>query len=398
MFQHIPESAGDPILSLVEKFVADPRPNKVNISIGLYYDAEGKVPLLESVRQAEERLTAQALPRPYLPMDGHPGFRKSAREYVFSPQHEAVLAERIATIQTIGGSGGLSLTANFLKRFLPQTQFWVSDPTWSNHLSIFKSAGLEVHEYPYYDLEANKIRFDDMLHCMQTLPEGSMVLLHPCCHNPTGMDLTREQWLQLIPIFKTRQLIAYMDIAYQGFGVDVETDAWAIREFATAGITCFVGSSFSKSFSLYAERIGVLHVVCEDKDEAKRILSQLKAGVRLQYSSPPLHGAQLIDTVLSDPELRALWATEIVEMRTRIQKMRQALRSILTAMVPGKNFDYLTTQQGLFSYTGLNKEQVDRLREEYAIYLVGTGRICVAGLNDNNIEYVAKSMAEVMAR
>ena len=397
MFTHIPESAGDPILSLVEKFDADPRPNKINLSIGLFYDGEGKVPLLESVRLAEERLTAQRLPRPYLPMDGHVGFRKAAREYVFSPKHEAIASERIATIQTVGGSGALSLTANFLRRFLPQTQFWVSDPTWSNHLSIFKDAGLEVHEYTYYDLAENKVCFDKILACMQTLPKGSMVLLHPCCHNPTGMDLTQEQWLQLIPVFKERNLIAYLDIAYQGFGTGIEEDAWAVREFASAGIVCFVGSSFSKSFSLYAERIGVLHIVCKDKEEANRILSQMKAGARLQYSSPPIHGAQIIDIVLNDPELRQSWAANIDSMRSRVQEMRQALKSTLSAMVPGRNFDYLTAQQGMFSYTGLSKKQVDRLKEEYAIYLVGSGRICVAGLNHHNIQYVAESMAKVMA-
>lgn len=397
MFTHIPESAGDPILSLVEKFDADPRPNKVNLSIGLFYDGEGKIPLLESVRIAEERLTAQRLPRPYLPMDGHAGFRKAARQYVFGPEHEALRSERIASIQTIGGSGALSLTAAFLRRFLPKTQFWVSDPTWSNHLSIFQDAGLEVHEYPYYDLAENKTCFEQMLACMQSLPEGSMVLLHPCCHNPTGMDLTQEQWKQLIPVFKARKLIAYLDIAYQGFGTDIETDAWAVREFAASGIVCFVGSSFSKSFSLYAERIGILHVVCKDKEEAKRILSQMKSGVRLQYSSPPIHGAQLIDMVLSTPELRQLWEADIVKMRSRVQNMRQTLKATLSAMVPGKNFDYLTTQQGMFSYTGLNKEQVNRLRDEYAIYLVGTGRICVAGLNQHNVQYVAEAMAKVIA-
>ncbi|MGL4667234.1 MAG: aromatic amino acid transaminase [Saezia sp.] len=397
MFTHIPESAGDPILSLVEKFDADPRPNKINLSIGLFYDGEGKIPLLDCVRIAEERLTAQNLPRPYLPMDGHPGFRKVAREYVFSPQHEAVRSERIATIQTIGGSGALSLTAHFLRHFLPKTQFWVSDPTWSNHLSIFRDAGIEVHEYPYYDLAENKVCFDKMLSCMQSLPEGSMVLLHPCCHNPTGMDLTQEQWKQLIPVFKARKLIAYMDIAYQGFGQDIETDAWAIRAFADAGIVSFVGSSFSKSFGLYAERVGVLHVACKDKEEAKRILGQLKSGVRLQYSSPPIHGAQLIDIIFNTPELRQSWEKDIVNMRTRVQEMRRLLKSTLTSMISGKNFDYLTTQQGLFSYTGLTKQQVDRLREEYAIYVVGTGRICVAGLNHHNVKYVAESMAKVMA-
>lgn len=225
---------------------------------------------------------------------------------------------------------------------------------------------------------------------------GSMILLHPCCHNPTGMDLTQEQWKQLIPVFKARNLIAYLDIAYQGFGTDIETDAWAVREFASAGIVCFVGSSFSKSFSLYAERIGILHVVCATTEDAKRVLSQLKAGVRLHYSSPPIHGAQLIDLVLNDPELRQMWEKDIVQMRTRVQEMRRVLKSTLSAMIPHKNFDYLTEQQGMFSYTGLSKEQVDRLREEYAIYLVGSGRICVAGLNHHNVQYVAESMATVM--
>lgn len=397
MFEHIPPYAGDPILSLVETFLNDPREQKVNLGIGLFYDDEGKIPLLAPVQEAEKRLVAQNRPRSYLPMEGYAPFREAAREYVLGADHEAVLSKRVATIQTIGGSGALRLCAEFLHRFFPQSEIWISDPTWDNHNAIFNAAGVKAHAYPYYDSAKNQIRFDEMLACIKALPKGSMVLMHPCCHNPTGMDLSQDQLKQLLPVFKERELMAYLDIAYQGFGQGIEEDAWAVREFAALGIPCFIGSSFSKNCGLYGERIGVLNVVCANEKEALCVLGQLKLGVRQSYSSPPTHGAAIVATVLRDSVLRKQWEDEVNQMRARIQKMRIVLQDVISAKVPGRDFSYFTTQQGMFSYTGLSEQQVDRLREEFGVYLVRTGRMCIAGLNSRNVEYVAQCMAQVMA-
>lgn len=396
MFEHIPSFAGDPILSLMESFLKDPREYKVNVSIGLYYDEDGQIPLLPPVIAVEEALVAQHQARSYLPMEGAPGFRKAAREYVFGAEHEAVRGGRVASIQTLGGSGGLSLTAAFVKRFFPDAQVWISDPTWDNHRAIFNAAGVKVNVYPYYDQANNRVLFDEMLACMAQLPQHSIVLLHPCCHNPTGMGLSNAQWDKLISVFKARNLMAYLDIAYQGLGVGIEEDAWAVRQFAAAGVTCFVGSSFSKTFSLYGERIGALHVVCANEQEAANVLGQYKAIVRQTYSSPPTHGAMLVARVLEDTALRKAWESQVNQMRTRIMEMRSVLEKTISAKVPGRDFSYFTAQQGMFSYTGLNEAQVDRLREEFAVYLVRSGRMCVAGLNRKNVDYVAESMAKVL--
>lgn len=397
MFEMIPPFPGDPILSLVEDFLKDPRPQKVNLSIGLLYDGEGRIPLLPSVREAENRLVAEHLPRPYLPMEGDTAYREAARDYVFGAEHEVVQANRVASVQTLGGSGALKLAADLLHRYFPQSKAWISQPTWDNHRAILTSSGVQVHEYPYYDQIANQVRFDEMLACMEHLPSHSIVILHPCCHNPTGMDLTPEQWKQLLPVFKERSLIAYLDIAYQGFGRGIAEDAWLMRTFASAGLSFFVGSSFSKSFSWYGERVGALHVVCADATESANVLGQLKSCVRHIYSSPPVHGAAVVNMVLRDPALRARWEAEVNSLRERIQAMRAMLRSVMNAKMPGHDFSYFTTQQGLFSYTGLTPEQVDRLRHEFAIYLVRSGRMCVAGLNEHNVEYVARCMAQVLA-
>lgn len=397
MFEHIPAYAGDPVLSLVEKFVKDPRPEKINLCIGLFYNEEGKIPLLEPVRIAEDRLMAQHNPRSYLPMDGLGEFREIVREFVFGKTHSAIQEQRIATIQTIGGSGALTLTADFMHQHFPQTELWVSDPTWDNHRTIFEAAGLKVNVYPYYDLEKNEIRFEELLACVKQMPERSLVLMHPCCHNPTGMDLTQEQWAKLIPVFLERNLMVYLDIAYQGFGHGIEEDAWAVRTFASSGVATFVGSSFSKNCSMYGERVGALHVVCANPRESELVLGQLKAAVRQNYSSPPTHGAAVINLMLRDSVLRQNWLKEVDSMRARIREMRATLQETISKYAPGKDFSYFTSQQGMFSYTGLTPEQVDRLKDEFGIYLVRTGRMCIAGLNRKNIAYVAESMAKVLA-
>ncbi|QFI56079.1 amino acid aminotransferase [Aeromonas simiae] len=397
MFEHVDAYPGDPILTLVETFHKDVREQKVNLGIGLYYDEQGRIPLLPSVQQAETQRAAALAPRPYLPMEGAANYRTAVQHLLFGACHEAVNAGRIATIQTIGGSGALKIGADFLKRYFPGSEVWVSDPTWDNHKAMFEGAGIKVHDYPYYDAATGGVRFADMLACLNNMPARSIVLLHPCCHNPTGVDLSREQWDQVIAVVVEQGLIPFMDIAYQGFGDGLDDDAYAIRAMTDAGVSFFVSNSFSKNLSFYGERCGGLSVVCQTSDEAARVLGQLKATVRRNYSSPPTHGGQITAAVMTQPELHAMWVNEVTEMRTRIKAMREKLYSVLSAKVPGRDFSYFIQQRGMFSYTGLIPEQVDRLREEHAVYLVRSGRMCVAGLNSRNVEYVADAIAAVLA-
>ncbi|MBB5017663.1 aromatic-amino-acid transaminase [Chitinivorax tropicus] len=397
MFEHVNAYPGDPILTLVETFNKDTRQPKVNLGIGLYYDEQGRIPLLGSVRKAEAARAAQPGPRPYQPMEGAANYREAVQKLVFGATHEAVTGKRIATIQTIGGSGALKIGADFLKRYFPESDVWVSNPTWDNHRAMFEGAGFQVFDYPYYDAATGGVRFDDMLATLAKLPAKTIVLLHPCCHNPTGVDLNREQWLQVIKLVVERQLIPFMDIAYQGFGDGLEEDGFAIRAMADAGVSFLVSNSFSKNLSFYGERCGGLSVVCPTAEEADRVLGQLKFTVRRNYSSPPTHGGQITAAVMLDPALRAEWETEVAEMRVRIKAMRQKLHDVLAAKVPGRDFSYFLNQRGMFSYTGLTPEQVDRLREQYAVYLVRSGRMCVAGLNAGNVDYVAQAMADVLS-
>jgi len=397
VFQKVDAYAGDPILSLMERFKEDPRSDKINLSIGLYYNEDGIIPRLQAVAEAETRLNAQPHGASlYLPMEGLNSYRHSIAPLLFGADHPVLAQNRVATIQTLGGSGALKIGADFLKRYFPNSGVWVSDPTWENHIAIFEGAGFEVSTYPWYDDETNGVRFPALLEKLNTLPEQSIVLLHPCCHNPTGADLTNAQWDEVVGVLKARNLIPFLDIAYQGFGAGMEEDAYAIRAIASAGMPALVSNSFSKIFSLYGERIGGLSVVCEDSEAAGRVLGQLKATVRRNYSSPPSFGAQLVATVLGDAALRALWLKEVETMRTRIQAMRQQLVQVLREAVPGGNFDYLLKQRGMFSYTGLSAAQVDRLREEFGVYLIASGRMCVAGLNSRNVQRVAKAFAAVM--
>jgi aromatic-amino-acid transaminase len=398
MFQHVDAYAGDPILTLNEAFGRDARAHKINLSIGIYFDDAGRLPVMGAVREAETAMLQGIGARPYQPMEGAANYRLAVQHLLFGPEHEAVTSARIATVQTIGGSGGLKVGGDFLKRYFPQSQVWVSDPTWDNHRAMFEGAGFQVNTYPYYDSATGGLKFAEMLAAFKTLPPHSIVLLHACCHNPTGVDLSAAQWAELIPVIRERQLLPYVDIAYQGFGDGIEQDAHAIRALADAGITFFCASSFSKSFSLYGERCGALSVVCPDAAQAEVVLGQLRATVRKNYSSPPTHGGQIVARVLQTPALRAQWAAELDTMRERILAMRQRLHAVLSAKLPGRNFDCFINQRGMFSYTGLTAEQVDRLREEHAVYLVRSGRMCVAGLNSSNVEATAVAMAAVLGR
>lgn len=399
MFQHIPPYAGDPILSLMEQFNADPRQGKVNLSIGLYYNEDSIVPQLDTIIEAQKRIEPlQSKTKLYLPMEGFKPYREAIQALLFGTNSPAVQSGRAVTIQTLGGSGALKVGADFLKNYFPNSEVWVSQPTWDNHVAIFNGAGFKTHFYPYFDAQTGGVNFEGMLSALKQLSEQSIVLLHPCCHNPTGADLNPAQWDQVIEVLKAGNLIPFLDIAYQGFGDGMEQDAYAIRAMDQAGLNFIVSNSFSKIFSLYGERVGGLTFVCDDVEAAQATFGLLKATVRRIYSSPPTTGAWLVDQVLNDAELNQQWQGEVQHMRERIIKMRQILRDELTKALPDRDFNYLVEQKGMFSYTGLTGEQVDTLREDYAIYLVRSGRICVAGLNMNNVYVVAKAVAEVLAK
>ncbi len=395
-FSHIEPYAGDPILSLNEAFQKDPRPDKVNLSIGIYFDDAGRIPVLDSVRQAEAQMLAESGPKPYLPMEGSAPMRSAVQALLFGAGHEALASRRVATLQTVGSSGGLKVGADFIKRWLPASEVWVSDPTWDNHRAMFEGAGVPVHSYPYYDAASGGLAFDAMLATLRTLPPRSVVLLHACCHNPTGVDLSAAQWAALVPVLRERELLPYLDLAYQGYGDGIEQDAMAVRLLASSGLSFFVANSFSKSMSLYGERAGALSVVCADAAEADLVLGQMKATVRRNYSSPAIHAAGVVSRVLTLPALRASWEGDVAAMRERILGMRHGLHAVLCAKRPGRDFGYFLSQRGMFSYTGLSPAQVDRLRDEFGVYLVRSGRMCVAGLNSGNVERTAVAMAAVL--
>ncbi len=398
MFERITPYPGDPIFALVDAFHADPRPEKVNLSIGIYFDDAGRLPALPSVRAAEQRILAEAGAKPYLPMEGDAGARAQVQALLLGAGHPALAEGRVATIQTIGASGGLKVGADFLKSWFPDSAVWVSDPTWDNHRAMFEGSGLAVHTYPYYDPASGGVRFEAMLDTLQGLPPRSIVLLHACCHNPTGVDLTPDQWDRLIPVLRAAELLPYLDLAYQGFGDGIDEDAYAVRALTQAGLRFFVANSFSKSMSVYGERCGALSVVCGSAAEADLVLGQMRATVRRIYSSPAMHAAKLVAHVLGDADLNVMWRAEVAAMRLRIATMRLALHDRLTALLPGRDFGYFLSQRGMFSYTGLSAAQVDRLRDECAVYLIRSGRICVAGLNAGNVDRTANAMAAVLGR
>lgn len=396
LFAAVELAPRDPILGLNEQFNADTNPAKVNLGVGVYFDDNGKLPLLKCVQAAEAQLVEAHKPRGYLPIDGIAAYDKAVQSLVFGTGSDILNAGRVATVQALGGTGGLKLGADFLKKLNPGAKVLISDPSWENHRALFTNAGFPVESYPYYDAEKRGVRFDDMLAALNAAPAGTVVVLHACCHNPTGYDITPAQWTQVVEAVKARNLVPFLDMAYQGFGEGIAEDGAAVQQFVASGLDFFVSTSFSKSFSLYGERVGALSVVCESKDEAQRVLSQLKIVIRTNYSNPPTHGAQVVATVLDTPALRQQWEEELAGMRVRIKQMRTLLVEKLAAAGVKQDFGFVTAQRGMFSYSGLSAEQMQRLRSEFGVYGVDSGRICVAALNTKNIDYVVTSIAQVL--
>ena len=386
----------DPILGVTEAFVADQNPNKVNLGVGVYTDDNGKVPLLECVRKAEELRVKSGTPKSYLPIDGIAAYDAAVRELVFGQDCRALQEKRIVTVQALGGTGGLKIGADFLRQVAPGATVWISEPSWENHRALFESAGFPVKSYAYYDPSTKGLDFPGMLAALKAMPAGSIIVLHACCHNPTGVDLSQEQWREVLSAVQARGLIPFLDIAYQGFGDGTDADAYAVRLFADAMQPVFVSSSYSKSFSLYGERVGSFSLVTASAEEAARVLSNLKRIVRTTYSNPPTHGGDIVLRVLTTPELRTQWDQELAGMRDRIKAMRKALVEGIQQRVPGSDFSFILRQRGMFSYSGLTKAQVDRLRAEYSIYAIDTGRICVAALTTRNIGNVVEAIAKVI--
>jgi aromatic-amino-acid transaminase len=395
-FQGVELAPRDPILGLTEAFAADARSTKVNLGVGVYCDDSGKIPLLRAVREAERARVDAGVPRGYLPIEGLAAYDAAVQKLLLGADSPLIAAGRLVTAQALGGTGALKIGADFLKRFNPDAQVLISDPSWENHRALFEGAGFKVGSYPYYDAATRGLNFAGMCSALRAAPAGTIIALHACCHNPTGVDMTIEQWREVARICKAQGLVPMMDIAYQGFGEGVEADAAAVRLFAAEGLSFFVASSFSKSFSLYGERVGALTIVTGSSDEAARVLSQLKRVIRTNYSNPPTHGGSIVAAVLADPKLRALWEEELAEMRNRIKAMRKALVDGMRARGVKGDFSYVLKQNGMFSYSGLTPAQVDRLRNEFGIYAVSTGRVCVAALNSRNIDYVCDALAKVL--
>jgi aromatic-amino-acid transaminase len=396
MFTAVEMAPRDPILGLNEQYNADTNPNKVNLGVGVYFDDNGKLPLLQCVQAAEKTMMATPTARGYLPIDGIVAYDAAVKGLVFGADSEPVTSGRVATVQGIGGTGGLKIGADFLKRLSPNATVLISDPSWENHRALFTNAGFKVDTYAYYDAEKRGVNFDGMLASLNAAAAGTVVVLHACCHNPTGYDITAAQWDQVVAVVKAKNLTAFLDMAYQGFGHGIAEDGAVIQKFVAAGLNFFVSTSFSKSFSLYGERVGALSVLCADKEECSRVLSQLKIVIRTNYSNPPIHGGAVVAAVLNNPELRALWEKELGEMRVRIKAMRQTLVDGLKAAGVKQDMSFITTQIGMFSYSGLNKDQMVRLRSEFGVYGTDTGRMCVAALNSKNIDYVCQAIAKVM--
>jgi aromatic-amino-acid transaminase len=396
LFNAVEMAPRDPILGLTEHFVADTNPRKVNLGVGVYYDDNGKLPLLECVQKAEEKMMAAHAARGYLPIDGIAAYDAAIKSLVFGAESDPVKSGRVATVQALGGTGGLKIGADFLHKLNPDATVLISDPSWENHRGIFRDAGFEVGTYPYYDADKRGINFDAMLAALNKAAAGTIVVLHACCHNPTGYDMTPAQWDQVVAAVTSRKLIAILDMAYQGFAQGIAEDGLAVQKFIASGEDFFVSTSFSKSLSLYGERVGALSVLCSSKDEAARVLSQLKIVIRTNYSNPPTHGGQVAATILNTPELRTLWEKELAAMRVRIKEMRGALVDKLKAKGVQRDFSFIAQQVGMFSYSGLTRDQMVRLRDEFGVYGIESGRICVAALNTRNIDYVAECIAKVV--
>ena len=396
LFTAVEMAPRDPILGLNEQFNADANPHKVNLGVGVYYDDNGKLPLLECVQEAERQMMEVPKARGYLPIDGIAVYDSAVKNLVFGAESDAVKSGRVATVQALGGTGGLKIGADFLKRLNPDAKVLISDPSWENHRALFTQAGFTVETYPYYSAAGHGIDFDGMLGALAAAPAGTVVVLHACCHNPTGYDITADQWERVIAVVKAKQLVPFLDMAYQGFGYGIKEDGAVIGRFLESGQNFLVSTSFSKSFSLYGERVGALSVLCQDKDEAGRVLSQLKIVIRTNYSNPPIHGGTVVAMVLNTPELRSMWEKELGDMRLRIKQMRIALVEKLKASGVERDMNFITAQIGMFSYSGLSKDQMVRLRTEFGVYGTDTGRMCVAALNSQNIDYVCASVAKVL--
>ncbi|MBA1288724.1 amino acid aminotransferase [Pseudomonas japonica] len=396
LFSAVELAPRDPILGLNEAFNADPRPEKVNLGVGVYYNEEGKIPLLRAVIEAEQARVAQHAARGYLPIDGIAAYDKAVQTLLFGAESPLLAEGRVVTVQAVGGTGALKLGADFIKRLRPEAVVAISDPSWENHRALFETAGFPVREYRYYDATSHGVNRSGLLEDLNALPSGSVVVLHACCHNPTGVDLTREDWQQVLDVVRANGHVPFLDIAYQGFGDGIPEDAEAVRLFAEAGLTFFVSSSFSKSFSLYGERVGALSMVTASKDESTRVLSQIKRVIRTNYSNPPTHGAMIVATVLNSPELRAMWEAELAEMRSRIRDMRMGMVDRLAALGAAQDFSFIKQQRGMFSYSGLTTAQVHRLRNEFGIYALDTGRICAAALNQSNLGAVTEAIIKVL--
>lgn len=395
-FDAIPMAPRDPILGITEAFRADTNPKKVNLGVGVYYDDDGHVPLLKCVLEAEKRMDTASTPHTYLPIDGIALYDEAVQKLIFGENNKLLSDKRVATVQSLGGTGGLKIGADFLKRFAPNATVWISDPTWANHRGIFESAGFNVKTYPYYDNKSRGVNFESLLHTFSLMNKGDIVVLHACCHNPTGVDLNDNEWDKVIDCVKEKQLIPFLDMAYQGFSKGINEDGKVVKRFAQSVPHLLISNSFSKSFSLYGERVGAFSIVCCSEDETARTLSQLKRVVRTNYSNPPIYGAKIVSIALSDPALRKMWEDELALMRDRIHDMREQLAKKLAQKKPDMDFSYITNQNGMFSYTGLTPEQVDILREKYSIYMVRSGRICVAALNSHNLDYVVDAIANVL--
>ncbi|HYJ09285.1 MAG TPA: amino acid aminotransferase [Polyangiaceae bacterium] len=395
-FSEVPLAPADPILGLTEAFVADKNPKKVNLGVGVYQDGSGKVPVLSVVREAERLWFDKEDSKSYLPIDGVPAYRKEVQELLLGKDSELVASGRVVTAQALGGTGALKLGADFLRRFLPGSELYISSPSWENHRALFESAGFTVKEYPYYSAADHGLDFPAMKAALSALPAKSIVLLHACCHNPTGVDLDAGQWDEVVAIVRERDLVPFIDFAYQGFGQGIEQDAVAVRAFTKAGLPCVISSSFSKSFSLYRERVGAITFVTADADEAKRLTSQLKRTIRTNYSNPSSHGGQIVALVLGNAELRKKWESELADMRGRIQRMRTLFVQKLKSRGIERDFSFIEQQTGMFSYSGLELDKVRRLRSEFGLYIVDSGRICVAAMNENNLDYISEAIAAVL--
>lgn len=395
-FAAVTLAPADPILGLTEAFVADKNPKKVNLGVGVYQDSNGKVPVLSVVREAEKLWYDKEDSKSYIAIDGVPSYRKEVQELLLGAGSELIAAGRVVTAQAVGGTGALRLGADFLKRFLPSSELYLSSPSWENHRAVFETAGFVVKDYAYYSAENHGLDFGAMKASLAALPAKSIVVLHACCHNPTGVDLNAAQWDEVVSIVRERDLVPFIDFAYQGFGEGITEDAVAVRAFTGAGLPCVISSSFSKSFSLYRERVGAITFVTADADEAKRVTSQLKRVIRTNYSSPSSHGGQVVGLVLGNPELRAKWESQLTEMRVRIQKMRKLFVKSLKDRGITRDFSFIEQQRGMFSYSGLELDKVRRLRAEFGLYIVDSGRICIAAMNENNLGYITEAIAAVL--